>query len=317
MDVQFPFDCIQVIRCRPFRFAHRVVNKWFHNRTILIGDAAHVFPPFGGQGIACGIRDAHALSWRLALLLSMKNADPHLSQELLSQWSQERRQGVYDSSKLTTMSGLLCNEEDEGFSYFFRQMVSFLNSMPILHQIITLDGIQTYRAGYSTTPTGFHLPAFKGGIRLPQIYTQTSPGQPFLSDFLLRREGTIFTLFIVNEYPQNYLNRVRAMVRAIKIDSAIISDKSVVMIDPVAGSEESFDSTLSDADDQVVKITAKQFLDNQNVAKFYDSESFVKRIGHATKFVIARPDFIVFACAKSYQELQVCLQALRKRLQSL
>lgn len=39
-EVTYPLDCIEVRRCRPFRFTHKVVNKWFDDRTILIGDAA-------------------------------------------------------------------------------------------------------------------------------------------------------------------------------------------------------------------------------------------------------------------------------------
>lgn len=69
--VTYPRDCIKVVRCRPFTFQHKVVNRWFAKRSILIGDAAHVFPPFGGQGIASGIRDAHQLAWRIALMESM------------------------------------------------------------------------------------------------------------------------------------------------------------------------------------------------------------------------------------------------------
>lgn len=37
--VTFPRDCIEVLRCRPFRFTHKVVNKWFSGRTMLVGDA--------------------------------------------------------------------------------------------------------------------------------------------------------------------------------------------------------------------------------------------------------------------------------------
>lgn len=39
-EVVYPRDCINIRRCRPFRFTHKVVNKWFDDRTILIGDAA-------------------------------------------------------------------------------------------------------------------------------------------------------------------------------------------------------------------------------------------------------------------------------------
>lgn len=43
--VQFPEDCIRVLRSRPFRFSARSCNKWSHGRVALCGDSAHVFPP--------------------------------------------------------------------------------------------------------------------------------------------------------------------------------------------------------------------------------------------------------------------------------
>lgn len=43
--VPYPKDCIEILRCRPFTFTHKVVNRWFHEKIVLIGDAAHVFPP--------------------------------------------------------------------------------------------------------------------------------------------------------------------------------------------------------------------------------------------------------------------------------
>jgi 2-polyprenyl-6-methoxyphenol hydroxylase-like FAD-dependent oxidoreductase len=43
----YPRALIEVLRCRPFTFAHKIINRWYHRDTILIGDAAHVFPPFG------------------------------------------------------------------------------------------------------------------------------------------------------------------------------------------------------------------------------------------------------------------------------
>jgi len=45
--VQFPLDCIKTLRSRPFSFVARSCNKWASGRVILVGDAAHVFPPFG------------------------------------------------------------------------------------------------------------------------------------------------------------------------------------------------------------------------------------------------------------------------------
>ncbi|KAI1780811.1 hypothetical protein F4818DRAFT_436008 [Hypoxylon cercidicola] len=67
-EVTYHHEFIRILRCRPYRFTNKVVNKWFDDRTILISDAAHVFPPFGGQDCASGLRDAHQLAWRIASL---------------------------------------------------------------------------------------------------------------------------------------------------------------------------------------------------------------------------------------------------------
>lgn len=44
-QIQFPSDCIDILRSRPFEFAARSCNRWAVGRVILAGDAAHVFPP--------------------------------------------------------------------------------------------------------------------------------------------------------------------------------------------------------------------------------------------------------------------------------
>lgn len=52
--VSYPRDCISILRSRPFHFSARSCNQWSKGRAVLAGDAAHVFPPFGGQGISSG-----------------------------------------------------------------------------------------------------------------------------------------------------------------------------------------------------------------------------------------------------------------------
>lgn len=44
-DVEFPQDCIAVLRSRRFRFSARSCKKWALDMVILYGDAAHIFPP--------------------------------------------------------------------------------------------------------------------------------------------------------------------------------------------------------------------------------------------------------------------------------
>ncbi|GAA1261454.1 MULTISPECIES: FAD-dependent monooxygenase [Streptomyces] len=50
-----------------FRTSHRLVDRYRNGRLFVAGDAAHIQPPIGGQGLNTGVQDAHNLAWKLAL----------------------------------------------------------------------------------------------------------------------------------------------------------------------------------------------------------------------------------------------------------
>jgi 2-polyprenyl-6-methoxyphenol hydroxylase-like FAD-dependent oxidoreductase len=50
-----------------FRISHRIVDTYGKGRVFVAGDAAHIHPPTGAQGMNTGIQDAHNLAWKLAL----------------------------------------------------------------------------------------------------------------------------------------------------------------------------------------------------------------------------------------------------------
>ncbi|KUI38182.1 pentachlorophenol monooxygenase [Mycobacterium sp. IS-1496] len=69
-----------------FRISHRIVDAYGRGRVFVAGDAAHIHPPTGAQGMNTGIQDAHNLAWKLALAVS-GNAAP----TLLDSYDLERR----------------------------------------------------------------------------------------------------------------------------------------------------------------------------------------------------------------------------------
>jgi 3-(3-hydroxy-phenyl)propionate hydroxylase len=64
-----PADALEVIRAAEYTFRARSAGRWRDGRVLLLGDAAHLTPPFIGQGLGAGLRDVHNVAWKIAALL--------------------------------------------------------------------------------------------------------------------------------------------------------------------------------------------------------------------------------------------------------
>lgn len=65
----------EVVRLAPYRFYAGMSEHWRKGRLFLAGDAAHQTPPFAGQGLNMGLRDAENLAFKLNLVLSGRSSD--------------------------------------------------------------------------------------------------------------------------------------------------------------------------------------------------------------------------------------------------
>lgn len=83
-----------------YRFHAKVATAWRKGRVLLVGDAAHQMPPFAGQGLCSGIRDAANLSWKLAVI--MKNG---VDDRLLDTFQVEREPNVRGIIGMAIMMG--------------------------------------------------------------------------------------------------------------------------------------------------------------------------------------------------------------------
>ena len=79
-------DGLQITRSATYTFRAQMASRFRSARIFLLGDAAHLTPPFIGQGLAGGLRDADNLAWKLAHVLTGRAGE-----DLLDTYDSERR----------------------------------------------------------------------------------------------------------------------------------------------------------------------------------------------------------------------------------
>lgn len=87
-------------RQKVYIFHARIAARWRVGRIFLAGDAAHLTPPFAGQGMNSGLRDAHNLAWKLDEALRM--VDPEV---LLDSYEAERKPHAWSMIELALRMG--------------------------------------------------------------------------------------------------------------------------------------------------------------------------------------------------------------------
>lgn len=151
-----------------FRISHRIVDSYGSGRVFIAGDAAHIHPPTGAQGMNTGIQDAHNLAWKLALAVRGEAAAG-----LLATYDAERRpvgEEVVGRTVASARAGIGADSTDP--SYIMRREAQLLISYA--GSPIVADGA----GGRAPDATGLH---------------RDSVTEPFrLFTLLNRRDHTVF-----------------------------------------------------------------------------------------------------------------------------
>ena len=87
-----------------YTFESAIARKWRKGRVFIAGDAAHLMPPFMGQGMCAGIRDASNLAWKIANCLRNK-----FNETLLNTYQSERSLNVKEYIETTMRMGEFVN----------------------------------------------------------------------------------------------------------------------------------------------------------------------------------------------------------------
>ncbi|PVH73617.1 FAD/NAD(P)-binding domain-containing protein [Cadophora sp. DSE1049] len=318
--IPFPYDCIETLRSRPFAFSARSCNKWAVGRVILAGDSAHVFPPFGGQGISSGFRDSSGLAWRLALAIR-ENTKNH--EQLLSGWYRERQQQLKVSLSKTIHNGKLCTEGNTWKFTLTKILIRFMQLIPSLNRKLEAgprgEGMIRYRP-LDGLP---FLGEFHGGISLPQVYCA-----PLMS--CSKHLKVQFTDDVIFAKCKKGMFQILVLLKS--FSDLILFDSALKGIDGLSGGllfekEATFllqDSAVRAAvtmvgDNFYRLATGEEFAADENLCKgrpvpqLYDMHRIGRDLGGLT-FIIVRPDRFVYAACRTAEELHSICGGIREKL---
>ena len=317
-SIQYPEDCIKVLRCRPFQFAARSCNKWALGRVILSGDAAHVFPPFGGQGIASGFRDACGLAWRLKIATG-----PHQKamnyDKLLEGWYKERKQQLDKSLDSTIENGAYVTEGNPLRIFLRDWYLWLLQLVPSWKHWLQLgnrrEGMTRYR--WEDGRGMAFMKDMAGGQNFVQVYAVQLKADglkqsvSFTDDIIFApRKQATFQLVVILQSPVDIVGLETELKDLDQIsEKALLPEETSVFINSTKVSSMDTDGwdvwRLASAGEFAQTLLCKGRPEPKN----YDPYRMSKEV-EGLKFVILRPDRFVFAACNNRTQLRQAAQKL-------
>jgi 3-(3-hydroxy-phenyl)propionate hydroxylase len=125
-------DGLEVVRAAEYTFRAQVADRWRDGRVLLAGDAAHLTPPFVGQGLGLGLRDVHQLAWKLAAVLAGDAGD-----DLLDTYQAEREPHARALIRVALLLGRLMTGGGRGGDVVRRGVLAAVRRVPAVARLAT------------------------------------------------------------------------------------------------------------------------------------------------------------------------------------
>jgi 3-(3-hydroxy-phenyl)propionate hydroxylase len=125
---------VEVVRDTRYTFRARIADRWRSGRVFLLGDAAHLTPPFVGQGLCTGLRDAYNLTWKLARVLQQGG-----DEGLLDTYESERKPHARHVIRLAVAMGWAMTGGQDGAAAVRRRLLAAACRIPGLTTVAGRD----------------------------------------------------------------------------------------------------------------------------------------------------------------------------------
>ena len=127
-------DRLELVRVTAYTFRAQVASRWRDRNVFLLGDAAHLTPPFIGQGLCAGIRDSMNLSWKIAGVVS-----GDLPESVLDTYEMERKPHARALIQLAKLVGVSMTQGGKAGDLLRKAIAPRLHRIPGLRDRL-LDG---------------------------------------------------------------------------------------------------------------------------------------------------------------------------------
>ncbi|SDI75370.1 bifunctional 3-(3-hydroxy-phenyl)propionate/3-hydroxycinnamic acid hydroxylase [Pseudomonas panipatensis] len=169
---------LKIERKAVYRFHARCCNSFSKGRVFLVGDAAHITPPFVGQGLVAGLRDVANLSWKLAWVLRGQ-----ASASILGSYDQERRPHAKAMIDMAKLMGRLVMPRSKLGAFLTHGLMRLLGLTPATRKYfedLEIKPKNRFRQGlFKPHRRGDRLA--RGGL-FPQAWVRDAQGRIHLSD---------------------------------------------------------------------------------------------------------------------------------------
>lgn len=118
---------VKILRAVVYSHHVRFADRWRVGRIFLAGDAAHVMPPWIGEGMASGVRDVANLCWKLHAVLTGS-----LPESLLDSYAEERKPHVREMTSRAVFFGRVITERRRVITALRNPAFRFGDKLPLL-----------------------------------------------------------------------------------------------------------------------------------------------------------------------------------------